>query len=284
MVDRGPWEDYEPPDYYDGEEEPQPPPLPRDPEIDTAKRLVMEKLFNEEAAGIYYQRQIVVLLESEVFHWITAKAVRELGQEGAVMPHSETLSDGLKVNFFIRKGLRYWRREVKRIGGIIAEYSALSRAIGFQAEMLFDGALGAVGFRTLSRDTRSYDGKEWTESDHNLDRIIERDSVVYGVEIKNALEYIPRDELQLKLKMCGLLGLRSLFIMRAAAKSYVEEVRREGGFTLIFGRQLYPFGHDELVVKVKNLGLPVDCPKRVPDGHIERFLKWHEAHRSASEG
>jgi hypothetical protein len=28
--------------------------------------------------------------------------------------------------------------------------------------------------------------------------------------------------------------------------------------------------------RVKALGLPVDSPKRIPDGMVERFLRWHE--------
>lgn len=141
---------------------------------------------------------------------------------------------------------------------------------------MFDAALPRFGFMPKERKVRSYAGREWTETGHNLDRVFERDEIPYGAEIKNTLEYIPRDELRIKLRMCQWLHLKPLFIVRMAPKSYIEEVRQAGGFTLVFKYQLYPHGHDELTRRVKHeLGLPVDCPQTVEDGTILRLVRWH---------
>jgi hypothetical protein len=53
--------------------------------------------------------------------------------------------------------------------------------------------------------------------------------------------------------MAKHLGLRPLFIVRAAAKSYINEVRLEGGFTLVFKYQLYPFGQKPFADRVRHL-------------------------------
>jgi len=46
---------------------------------------------------------------------------------------------------------------------------------------------------------------------------------------------------------------------------------------MIFETQVYPFSEKRLVEKIKEvLGLPVDCPRAIPEGIIERFLKWHK--------
>jgi hypothetical protein len=112
-----------------------------------------------------------------------------------------------------------------------------------------------------------------------------RDGVAYGVEIKNTLKYIPSDEFAVKLEMCRFLGLRPLFIMRFAPKSYNYQIIGAGGFSLIFKYQLYPFGQKAFADRVKEqLGLPVDCPVRISDGTIERFLKWHNASLGAKKG
>jgi hypothetical protein len=270
------WEDYDPLEYGEEEERPE---RPRDLQIDKAKEVVMARIFGDDKGGVYYQRQVEVILEREVFHWITRKALRELGEEGRLIPHKEQVSKDLEALFYRKKGIRYWRREVKRIGRVIVEYARLGRAIGAHAEMLFDAALGSVGFRTVARDVRSFEGREWTRTGHDLDRILERDGIYYGEEIKNALDYIPRDELGIKLEMCRVLELRPLFVMRMAAKSYVFKIVEAGGYALLFGTQLYPFGHEELMERVKALGLPVDSPRRISDGMIKRFLIWHERTR-----
>jgi hypothetical protein len=68
-----------------------------------------------------------------------------------------------------------------------------------------------------------------------------------------------------------------VFIVRSAPKSYVHRVAEAGGFTLVFEAQVYPFGHDGLVAAIRNeLGLPVDCPRAIPTGIIDRFEKWHK--------
>ncbi|MGH2739262.1 MAG: hypothetical protein ACRDH6_02085 [Actinomycetota bacterium] len=94
--------------------------------------------------------------------------------------------------------------------------------------------------------------------------------------MKNSLSYIDRDELVTKLEMCRALDVTPLFIMRMAAKSYVEQIRQAGGFALLFKWQLYPYGHDALAKRVREaLGLPVDSPRAISEGTVKRFLDWH---------
>jgi hypothetical protein len=78
------------------------------------------------------------------------------------------------------------------------------------------------------------------------------------------------------MAMCRFLGLRPLFIMRFAPKTYVNYLWRAGGFGLLFKDQLYPFGNETLADQVRaELRLPVHCPPSVPDGHVQRFVNWH---------
>ena len=99
---------------------------------------------------------------------------------------------------------------------------------------------------------------------------------MYGTEIKNTLPYISRAELLIKIRMCDVLGLRPLFIVRYAPKSYVDCVRKEGGFVLIFKYQLYPHSAVAFAREVRNtLKLPVDAPAAIQDGTVQRFLNWH---------
>lgn len=126
------------------------------------------------------------------------------------------------------------------------------------------------------QDINEYSGKKWTKTDHDLDFIIVRDNVAYGTEVKNRWDYIERDELEVKMEMCSFLGVRPLFIMRSSPKSYNWDIIKAGGYAMIFETQIYPFGQKGLVKKMREgLQLPVDCPRRIPDGIIDRFLRWH---------
>jgi hypothetical protein len=79
--------------------------------------------------------------------------------------------------------------------------------------------------------------------------------------------------------MCQHLQLTPLFIMRFAPKSYVYDVYKSGGFTLLFENQFYPWGHGNLLEDARvRLGLKVHCPKDVQEGDIQRFVNWHEKH------
>jgi len=106
---------------------------------------------------------------------------------------------------------------------------------------------------------------------------LRKTGVAYGCEIKNTLGYIEKNELENKLKMCEHLRVKPLFIMRWSPKTYNKMIIDKGGFALIFGSQIYELSQVKLVERLKTeLGLPVGYPKAIPDGILERFVKWHE--------
>jgi len=128
--------------------------------------------------------------------------------------------------------------------------------------MLVDAGLPSVGFVPKARNVNQFAGIQWTETKHNLDRIFEKDGILYGTEIKNRLSYISQDEFLTKLKMCETLRLRPLFVARMMPRSYVYELFKKGGFALLMKFQFYPFGSESFAANVrKRLALPVDCPK-----------------------
>ena len=100
--------------------------------------------------------------------------------------------------------------------------------------------------------------------------------VRYGIEVKNTLGYMEHEELLTKVNLCEHLGIKPVFVARMLPKSWIEEVRGAGGFSLILKYQLYPLAHRELARKVSSeLGLPVDSPKALADGTMDRFVQWH---------
>ena len=249
---------------------------PRDAMVDVAiDRL--RKLFQEYPRRLFYSTQIETMLERELFHWITSRALLELSQAREVQREA-ILVAGQNINFYAHKGHRYLRREAAAMVSVLERihHPDFKHAIGRQGELMFDAALGRQGFRAIAMNARAWQGHEWTITKHNLDRIIERDGLVYGVEIKNTQNYIRSDELQIKLQLCAYLQLIPLLIMRQAAKSYMHDIWRAGGFGLLFEEQLYPLGHDRLLSDVRaTLGLKVQCPINIKQGDMQRLENFH---------
>ena len=111
-----------------------------------------------------------------------------------------------------------------------------------------------------------------------MDFIFERDGKAYGIEVKNTLGYMDRVEFEIKIRLCRHLVVRPVFAARMLPKSWINDLINVGGFALIIKYQLYPWAHRELARKVRSeLELPVDAPRRLSDGTMARFLRWHRA-------
>jgi len=269
-------------DYYeDIEEEEWLETWPRDIKIDEARE-ELTRFFEENDEKIYYLQQLKVFFEKKPFrfyHWITAKAVNELIEDGMLGKEEVPLIKGTSVKFVFNRNHRYHKMQIRNSIEVIRQYSNPNKAIacGRQAEMLFFNALTNRGFLSKGQNLNEYEGKKWSQTGHDLDFIVERDKIVYGCEVKNKWAYIDKKELDIKLEICEHLEIKPLFIMRNSPKSYNWEIVKRGGYAMIFETQIYPFGEKELVEKIEEvLGLPVDCPRAIPEGIIDRFMKWHK--------
>jgi predicted RecB family endonuclease len=153
----------------------------------------------------------------------------------------------------------------------------IAGAVGLHGEAMVLEAYARHQFVMRGRNTSAYSGKEWKGTGHNMDFIFERDGLVYGVEVKNALGYMDQDELRAKIRICQFSGIRPVFVCRMLPKPWIREIIDAGGFGLILKWQLYPWTHKELAKRVAGeLGLPVDAPRAIGEGAMRRFLEWHQ--------
>ena len=259
---------------FDGEEEREE--RPPDPAVNLAiPRLRF--FFEASPQRLFYSTQIETSLEREFFHWIAGKALLQLGNAREIQRVSVPLQ-GQTINFYANRKHRYIQRELKAMLKLLRQMfdPEFTHALGRHGELMFDAALGRNGFRAEASNTKSWNGRTWDQTNHNLDRVVTRDGIAYGVEIKNTQNYISRDELRTKLQLCRHLGVTPLFIMRFAPKSYMHEIQQTGGFGLLFEEQIYPWGHNALLSEVREqLGLKVQSPRNVKEGDMQRLLKWH---------
>lgn len=83
-------------------------------------------------------------------------------------------------------------------------------------------------------------------------------------------------ELATKIKLCRHIGVRPVFAARMLPKSWIQEIISAGGYAMVLKYQLYPWTHGELAKRVASgLGLPVDSPRGLADGTMDRFERWH---------
>lgn len=238
----------------------------------------LREFFNTNREQVFFSRQLEVLNENKYFHWITNRAVHDLAGEGLIRSESRGLRTGTSIKLVWHKGYRFYKRSARSLVSLVKEYSDpnIGAALGLHGEMMVLEGFARSQFMMASRNTREYHGKAWTRTEHDLDFIFERDGIAYGLEVKNTLGYMDRDEFLLKIRLCGSIGIRPVFVCRMLPKSWIHDLNRAGGFALILKYQLYPWAHRDLANRVKEgLGLPVGAPRYLEEGTMARFLNWH---------
>lgn len=248
---------------------------PRDPKIEEAKKTLLAH-FEANPRAVYYEHQLEVILERQFYHWITGKALHELIAEEKIASELMSLTGAVPIRFYHRKSHRGWRRQARQILEIVQAFSNedFARGLGRHGELMVDAALPRIGFVRLARETRSHEGRTWTKTGHDLDRIYRFEDLTFGAEIKNRLSYMDLDDIKIKIEICRYLRLTPLFVVRMFPKSYFDFIYREGGISLILGHQLYPHGQHSFAHNVRDLlNLPVDSPAEIYDGTLSRLLK-----------
>src|SRR5262249_6302822 len=139
---------------------------------------------NANPEAVFYERQLQLFYEKPYYHWVTARALEELAQDANIRCEHLTLGrpiiteegreeTNVQMRFFFHKKARSWIRKAKKISALVEAYCepSLTRAVGNQAEILFDAALPRAGFLPVVRNAREYNGRRWEQTNHNLDRI-----------------------------------------------------------------------------------------------------------------
>lgn len=212
----------------------------------------------------YHRKQIEVIFEAnkKYTHYRTNNRIDELIDEGFLR-----LIETDTANFILRNGVRYYKFNMKKRIRLIKKYSDpyVVRGVGKWGEYLSKIMFILNNFKIVCRNTNEYKGKKWTKTNENLDFILERDGVSYGVEVKNTLRYMEYQEFTNKLEMCGLLGLIPMWVLRYAPEVQFNTIEAKDGRILVLKSQIYPFGQDGLVKEMWNLmRLPVKVDDKIP--------------------
>src|SRR4029453_8078396 len=159
-------------DWTAGEvhEEQERPPDPQEEDALAALRDV----FAKQRARVFFGRQLAVQHEDRWFHWTTHRALARLEEEGFIKGEVRPLKYSDEVHLMWHRSYRYPRRQADRIVEIIESYldPLMSRAIGRQGEWLVLEGFMRRQFVLVERAANAYRERAWTESNHNLDFVI----------------------------------------------------------------------------------------------------------------
>jgi len=260
-----------------------------DPEILKAKNTIRPYFTDKYGRPLrkpYYVTQLQTLLEDRHFPWIVYQAASRLVEEEYLSKIETATKYHERVVFFFNKQLDTpdyrptMEKHVRSICRLVDNYSesTVGEALGKHLEGLVKAELRVQGFRIVGTHTATYEGREWTKTNHDLDFIANHKSgkLNIGVEVKNTLPIIEREELDTKLGICEYLGVRPVFAVRWI-KPYIELIRSRGGFSWVFKTQIYPPGYEQLTRTIyQRLGLPVTVRTELPEKSVRLFESWTE--------
>jgi len=265
-----------------------------DAEIKKAKETIVPYFvdkYNRPKKTLYYVTQLQTLLENVHFPWIVYQGASQLINDGFLSKFETSTKYHEKVVFFFNAKLDTpayrptLETHIKSICGLIDKYSkpGIGKALGDHLEGLVKAELRAQGFKIAGKHTPRFKDKEWVKTSHNLDFIAEHTTgkLTIGVEVKNTLPIIEREELDIKLEMCEYFGITPVFAVRWI-KPYTELIRSKGGFSWVFKTQVYPPGFEQLTKMLyRRLELPVNVRTDLPEKTIEIFQRWVEIRTSS---
>lgn len=247
-----------------------------DSEEDKARARLLAH-FVDHPESVFYSRQLEVLFEREYFHWVTNRALRKLIEQGHVVMESRRLDIGSEIKLVWHKGFRFYKRAATEVFNLVNRYtnSATDGTLGMQGEHLILAAFARRQFLLIGEEANSYKDTAWTHSGHDLDFIFEKDGIGFGIEVKNTLGYLDVDEFVTKIRLARHIGVRPVFAVRALPKTWAEALIQAGGYAMIMRYQFYPWTHHDLANEIREkLGLPVDTPKKIELGTMQRFEHW----------
>lgn len=233
--------------------------------------------FEDHPESVFYSRQLEVLFEDEYFHWVTNRALIRLVRERRIVSETRQLAIGSSVKLLWHRKFRFYKRAASEVLDLVNRYStsASEGALGLQGETMVLKAFARQEFVLKGEAVNAYRGTKWTETGHDLDCIFERDGTSYGIEVKNTLGYLDFDEFRTKILLCHHIGVRPVFAVRALPRTWAHALIVSGGYAMIMRYQFYPWTQRDLAREINDkLGLPIDAPRRMADGTMQKFENW----------
>lgn len=245
-------------------------------------RALFEDKYGRAKKMPYYVGQIQMFLEDKFSDDVVYQAIEQLVDIDHIL-----LKYNAKTGVFIYNPKKYssetdplLKVHIDSACSLIDAYSdpKVTERYGKHLENLVRLELQRQGFRIVGADSKKFRDKEYKSNNSNLDLIAEHQSgkLNIGVEVKNTLSVLDKEEVITKLDICDCLGLKPVFAVRWL-KPYASLVTDRGGFPWIFKKQIYPTEFTKLTKKLsKRLKLPTCVATELPTESVQPFNNWVE--------
>ena len=236
---------------------------------------------------IVTDRELKVRLGKCFFPWVVGRGVNRLVSDGeirVVHPPGRKGSMGSPDNFFMDPNGDYDKLiglilKKRRISAYVNSLLTRASPAGFFAEELFDIAFQTLQFKIHGYDVSEFRGKKVTsiagKEPPNLDFIIEKDKIVYGVDVKNWIkfEFDTKIEVMDKVKLAQELGIVPFICARYIDKETFHNIVEIPGIVYMYRTLIIPPEFREIAEEASTLlGYPVLCAPALPNYKLE-FIK-----------
>lgn len=268
-------------------------------EVDETEEYLHDKRVDEaelriikivEENKVVTDRELKVRLEKDFFPWVVSRGlknlipskVREVGYPGRrVSGGTESFYVLVDTSYDdVQDLIKIKRRIANMVADVLTGVSDVSRF----AEDLFEDAFSKLGFMMHGRDVSSFKGKNASgikgKEPPNLDFVVEKDGLIYGVDVKNWIryEYNSRQDIEQKVTVALALDVIPWIIARYVDKDMIyTNIYSKGGVAYPYISLLLPPNLRSLAEDANRyLGYPVLAVDSLPDYKVKWMEKLHQ--------
>lgn len=250
-----------------------------------AEAAILETISQQQ---VVTDRELKVRLERKFFPWVVGRVVNRLIEEGHVrLVHPPGRKGGMGTPDNLDASADYERLlnlmlKKKRVSVYVNSLLTRVSPAGFFAEEVFESAFNLLRFKIHGTEVSEFKGKKVTgvpgRQAPNLDFVIEKDDVIYGVDVKNWIKYEfdSIQEVMSKVNLAVQLEVVPFICARYIDKDTFFKVVNTPGVVYSYETLILPPEFQTLAEEARSLlGYPVFVGEILPKHKLEFIKKLH---------
>jgi hypothetical protein len=252
-----------------------------------AESAILETISQQQ---VVTDRELKVRLERRFFPWVVGRTLNRLIEKGYVRivhPPGRKGGMGTPDNFYLDKSADYERLlklilRKKRVSVYVNSLLTKLSPAGFFAEEVFESAFSSLRFKIHGTNVSEFRGRKVVgvsgKQPPDLDFVIEKDKIVYGVDIKNWIKYEfdSIDEVKRKVDVAVQLRITPFICARYVDKDTFFKVVSMPGIVYSYETLILPPEFQTLAEEARSLlGYPVLVGEALPQFKLDFIKKLH---------
>lgn len=252
-----------------------------------AETAILETISQQQ---VVTDRELKVRLERRFFPWIVGRVVNRLISDGSVRlihPPGRKGGMGTPDNFYLDASADYEKLlkiilRKKRVSVYVNSLLTKVSPAGFFAEEVFESAFSTLRFKIHGTEVSEFKGRRVAgvpgRQPPDLDFVIEKDDVVYGVDVKNWIKYEfdSITNVMNKVDLAIQMGIVPFICARYIDKSTFFKVVNIPGIVYSYETLILPPEFQTLAEEARSLlGYPVFVGEVFPQHKLDFINRLH---------